>query len=240
MESPLYTKILFYLIVIVTFAFLMSFIKKGVELSGIDRERGARLQLRVMFVTFGWMMLLAIAALLGFFSQFDVIPPRPFFSVIGSVILMVILYRNKTFQEISVHVPLHWIANFQFFRVPIEIFLWLMMLENIIPVQMTFEGFNFDVVPALLGPVIGYLVFKSKKLPMSVASTWNVIGIATVLIIVTIATLSMPSPLRQFMNEPSNTMIGYFPFVWLPGFLVPMAIFMHLVNLKQIAHLKKR
>lgn len=239
MEFPFYTKALFYGLVIIAFAFLMSFMKKGIENAKMDRETGARFQWRVMLVLFGWMMFLAMAALGGFFLNFDALPPRPAITIIGSVIFMVILLRNKTFHQIAVNVPLHWIPNFQFFRVPLETLLWLMMIENIIPVQMTFEGYNFDVVPALLGPVVGYLVFRSNKLPHWVASVWNVFGITMVVTIVVIATLSIPSPIRQFMNEPSNTMIAYFPFIWLPGFLVPMAIFMHLVNLKQIAHHRK-
>jgi hypothetical protein len=47
--------------------------------------------------------------------------------------------------------------------------------------------------------------------------------------IVVIAILSMPTPLRHFHNEPANTFIAYFPYIWLPAFLVQVALFGHLL-----------
>jgi hypothetical protein len=35
------------------------------------------------------------------------------------------------------------------------------------------------------------------------------------------------------MNEPANTVIAYFPFVWLPGFVVPVAYTLHLLSIKK-------
>lgn len=239
MEIPFYIKILFYALVLFCFWFLMSFTKKGVVNSKMDREKGARFQGKLMLGLIGWLMLLAVLALIGFFSNFEALPPRPSFVLISTTIVTVLLLTNKTFHQIAISVPAHETAYFQAFRVPLEIVLWLLFVKHVIPVQMTFEGYNFDVVPALIGPVIGYFVFQKKILPRWVALVWNVVGIATVLIIVTIATLSLPSPIRQFMNEPANTFIAYFPYIWLPGFLVPMALLMHVVNIKQILHLNK-
>lgn len=239
MEVPFYIKILFYGLILFSFWFLMSFTKKGVVNSKMDREKGARFQGRLMMGLIAWLMLLAVAALAGFFMNFEALPPRPAFVLIGTTVVIIFLLTNKTFHQIAIHVPAQSVANYQAFRVPLEIVLWLLFLNDIIPVQMTYEGYNFDVVPALLGPVIGYLVFKKKSLPRWVGLVWNVLGILTVLTIVTIATLSIPSPIRQFMNEPSNTIIAYFPYIWLPGFLVPMALLMHFVNIKQILHLNK-
>ena len=234
MEVSYYIKFLFYALVAICFAFLMAFMKKGILESKMDRESGAGLQGKTMLVLIAWLMLLAMGAIGGFFINFDAFPPRPFFAVLGSAILLVILAKNKTFNKILLPVPKEWIFYFQFFRVPLEVLLWLLFIENIIPVQMTFEGYNFDIVPALIGPILGYFIFKKKILSEKWAIAWNFIGIATVLTIVTIATLSMPTALRAFENEPSNTIIGYFPFIWLPGFLVPMAILMHIVSLKQL------
>jgi len=236
MEIPFYIKLLFYALVLLSFWFLMAFLKKGVEASKMDREKGAKFQGRIMLGLVGWLMLLAVTALAGFFMNFDTLPPRPFFILLLSTIFMVIILRSKTFHEIAVNVPAHWAPFYQAFRVPLEIVLWLLFINEVIPVQMTFEGYNFDVVPALLGPPVAFFIFQKKALPNWVAMAWNIFGITTVMVIVAIATLSMPSPLRQFMNEPANTFIGYFPYIWLPGFLVPMAIFMHIVNIKQIIH----
>ncbi|HEV2479744.1 MAG TPA: hypothetical protein VGS79_08760, partial [Puia sp.] len=45
----------------------------------------------------------------------------------------------------------------------------------------------------------------------------------------------MPTPLRVFFNEPANTLITQFPFIFLPGMLVPLAFSLHFISLRQMA-----
>jgi hypothetical protein len=52
--------------------------------------------------------------------------------------------------------------------------------------------------------------------------------------IVITAILSTPSPWRVFMNEPANYVVTWFPISWLPGFLVPLAYYLHFISLKQM------
>ena len=52
--------------------------------------------------------------------------------------------------------------------------------------------------------------------------------------IVVVAILSAPLPFRQFFNEPANTVIADFPWVWLPGVLVPVAYALHLLSWRQV------
>ncbi|HKQ78896.1 MAG TPA: hypothetical protein VJ810_34675 [Blastocatellia bacterium] len=59
-------------------------------------------------------------------------------------------------------------------------------------------------------------------------------GLALLINIVTIAILSAPTPLRKFFNEPANTFVTYFPFVWLPAFLVQAAWFGHLLVFRRL------
>lgn len=238
MTVPFYIKGLFYILVFIAFVFLMAYMRKGFRNAQIDQNIASRFMQRVFIGLTGWLLVLAVLSSVGFFMNFQNTPPRIFLTVVGSVMLMVLLLSSKKFKLASSHVPLHWIPYFQAFRVPLEITLWMLMLQKFIPIQMTFEGYNFDIVPAILGPIVGYLVFKMKALPKWVAVVWNFTGIGFVLTIVTIAVLSTPSPLRYFENDPANEIIAYFPFVWLPGFLVPAAIFFHIVHLKEL--LKKK
>ena len=52
--------------------------------------------------------------------------------------------------------------------------------------------------------------------------------------IAAIAVLSTPLPFRFFMNEPANTIVFNFPFVWLPVFVVPFAALLHVLSIKKI------
>jgi len=46
--------------------------------------------------------------------------------------------------------------------------------------------------------------------------------------------LSTPMPFRLFMNEPANTFVTHFPYVWLPGIHVWTALFLHVLLLRQL------
>jgi hypothetical protein len=49
-----------------------------------------------------------------------------------------------------------------------------------------------------------------------------------------IAILSMPTSFRYFMNEPANTIVAQFPFIYLPGVLVVLAFAFHVFSLRQL------
>ena len=48
------------------------------------------------------------------------------------------------------------------------------------------------------------------------------------------AILSSPFPLQQFAFDQPNIAILYFPFSWLPTFVVPVVLFCHLASIRQL------
>jgi uncharacterized membrane protein len=98
---------------------------------------------------------------------------------------------------------------------------------------MTFEGRNFDIVTGLLALPVGYLLAKGR-ISGKFAIAFNIIGLVLLLNILVVAVLSMPTPIRYFMNEPANTLVGEFPFILLPGVLVPIAYGLHIFSLSQL------
>ena len=103
---------------------------------------------------------------------------------------------------------------------------------------MTFEGYNFDVLSGVLA-ILAAIIIKKKWRP-GVALTYNIIGLLLLINIVVVAILSMPTPLRYFMNEPANTLVGEFPFIYLPAVLVVIAYSMHIFSLRQWWLLRKK
>src|SRR5206468_12767197 len=59
-------------------------------------------------------------------------------------------------------------------------------------------------------------------------------GIVILLNVVVHAQLSTPSPFRIFVTDPPVTFIGYWPYILLPGFLVPLAWLLHATSLIQL------
>jgi hypothetical protein len=52
--------------------------------------------------------------------------------------------------------------------------------------------------------------------------------------IIAIAVLSTPVPFRRFMDGPANLLPSTFPYVWLPSFLVQVALGSHLLVFRHL------
>ena len=188
-----------------------------------------------------WLSILAALALSGFFQNFDSFPPRLVsMAILPPVILTFVLLFSKPFYKILLHIPPSWLVYVQSFRIVMEIFLWLGFVAGFVPPQMTFEWLNFDIVVGITALMGGYTFFGRGRYRRFEAILWNIFGIVLLFNIVLIALLSAPFAFRVFMNEPANTFVAYFPFIWVPGFIVPFAFAMHLFSLKQLFLNKKR
>ena len=187
-----------------------------------------------------WLSILAALAFLGFFNKFDTLPPRlVLFAILPPVILTFVLLFSKLFYKVLLHIPQSWLVYVQSFRIVMEIFLWLGFIAGFVPPQMTFEWLNFDIIVGITALMGGYTFFGRGRYRRFEAILWNIFGIVLLFNIVLIALLSAPFPFRVFMNEPANTFVAFFPFIWIPGFIVPFAFAMHLFSLKQLILNKK-
>ena len=115
-----------------------------------------------------------------------------------------------------------------------EFILWLLFRYRVIPVQMTFAGGNYDIIIGLTAPVVAYYCFNRRIWSPKAALVWNFIGLGMLLYIMVVSILSTPYSFRYFMNEPANTLPFHFPFVWLPGVVVPFAMLLHLLSIRRL------
>ena len=118
--------------------------------------------------------------------------------VSGAFIAIIWVGLNKKLRPLILEIPPAWIHHLQAFRIGIEFILLGLFLENVIPVQMTFEGYNFDILSGILGPIIAWFCFTRKSWPKSIAIAYNIIGMGLLFTILTIAILSAPFPFRTF------------------------------------------
>ena len=106
------------------------------------------------------------------------------------------------------------------------------------PESMTFEGRNFDILSGLSAPFIAWLVFRKGIGGRKVLIAWNLICLLLVLQVVATGLLSVPSVFQQLSFDQPNVAVLHFPFVWLPGIIVPAVIFGHLLALRQLVFQK--
>jgi len=179
-----------------------------------------------------WLALTAAVAATGYVSDFDRRPP-PLLLVAGiSGLLSTALALSPFGAFLARWLPTSILVGVQVFRVPLELVLHRLSYEGVLPVQMTFAGMNYDIVTGFLAGLVGIWATWHEP-PRLVVSAWNALGIVLLATIVTIAMLSAPTPLRVFPNEPANTIVTSFPFIWLPTFLVQVAWIGHLLVLRR-------
>jgi hypothetical protein len=179
-------------------------------------------------------ILQAALSIKGFFLITDTFPPR-LFLIIGPPLLLILLAftteRGRTFVstiDLKVYTYLHTI------RIGVEIVLLWLFMQKLIPQSMTFEGRNFDILSGITAPLIAYFGFQTNKLNKRVLLGWNVICLILVLQVVITGVLSAPTVFQKFSFDQPNWAVLYFPFVWLPGIVVPIVIFGHLVAIRRL------
>jgi hypothetical protein len=145
----------------------------------------------------------------------------------------VVLALSRAGAALVRELPVAWRVGLQGFRVAVELVLARLHHEGVVPVQMMFEGANFDILTGLSALALAAYGWR-RPIPRALLVGWNVVGTLLLSVIVVIAVLSMPTPFRAFHDGPANAVVADFPFVWLPTVLVPAALFGHVVVFRRV------
>ncbi|CCH53920.1 hypothetical protein BN8_03054 [Fibrisoma limi BUZ 3] len=182
----------------------------------------------------GWLLLTGGLAYRGVFLETSATPPRFVLLVLPPLGLIVTLFSFSRTRQWLDRLPLTTLTYLHSNRLAVELLLYGLFTYRQIPDLMTFEGRNFDILVGLTAPLVGYLAFHRHSMTNRALLVWNLFGLVLLLNIVINAVLSGPSPFQQFAFDQPNVGVLRFPFVWLPGFVVPVALFSHLVAIRQL------
>jgi len=231
---PFYIGALLFLITAIIVSFIIYSVKFALTTMNAEKNKIFKTILVTCLLIFSWLVISALIAFNGTLFDFTTTPPKLLLVLIPPALAIIYISSSKRVNAMIDVIPPEWLIYVQSFRILMELLLWLLFIKQIIPVQMTFEGINYDILTGLSAPLIAYYVFTEGKWPKVTALLWNIAGLLLVTNIFLVAFLSAPTPMRQFFNEPANTIVAYFPFVWIPAFIVPFAYLMHVLSVKQI------
>ena len=179
-----------------------------------------------------WLSTVSALSLAGWTSEWESFPPRvPLLLVIATVTY--VLVSSSQVAKVALMVTPMWLPVLvQTMRIVVEIALWQMHREGNVPVQFTIEGRNFDLFIGLTAPLVA-LGIGRKWIGSKTLVVWNFVGLAFLANAILTAATSSPGP--QHLNWPGEpfTSIATWPLIWLPTFLAPTAIFLHVVSLRQ-------
>ena len=190
-------------------------------------DKPLRAALLTFVVLAAWLAGVAALALAGITLRTDLRPPGGFLTlgpallVVGIVLFTLTRARLRTTLY---RMPLEALLWAQAFRFPVEIVLAMLADAGLLPRLMTFHGSNFDILTALTAPLAAG---AARRGWWRAVIAWNLVGLALVINVVGTAILAFSGPLNVIKVVPPADFAMTFPMVWLPGFLVPVAILLH-------------
>lgn len=198
----------------------------------LPSDLAVRLVLLVAGVVGVWLMFASMLAQSGALAQWDALPPRPMLLPLTALVGIAIVARTTPFARLAIALPLSWPIAAQTFRLFVELLLHAVYAAGDLPVQMTWEGRNLDVITGVTAPLVA--LAATYGAPRWALVAWNVVGLALLVNVVGTAVTSVPGPLHLDWPGAPLTIVATWPFVWLPAFLVPFALFAHVVSLRQL------
>ena len=200
-------------------------------IAGNDRSRWTRHTLIAAVVAAAWMAATGFAAARGLLHF--AAPPTMLIVFPAVLVGAVALALSPVGTRITRALPLAALVGFQGFRVLVELLLHRAYTEGLMPVQMSYAGRNFDIVSGATAIGVAAWLATGHVAPRLVLA-WNVVSAALLANIVIVALLSAPTPMRVFLNEPSNVWITRAPWVWLPTVMVFAAVTGHVMVFRRL------
>jgi len=188
-----------------------------------------------------WLAVTGILSFKGVFQDTATIPPRLMIVIVPAILLIIILMTTKSGKRFTDSIDLKKLTLVHIVRVPVEITLFMLSSHKLIPELMTFAGRNFDILSGITAPIIYLICFKNSQVKNRVLLlVWNFICLGLLLNIVINALLAAPFPFQQFAFDQPNIAILYFPFTWLPCFIVMIVLYSHLAAIRQLTRDKRK
>ena len=188
----------------------------------------ANRSLKVVSILAVWMTIITIAGIGGFYQNFNSIPPRFVLLPAPPLLFCIILPFTKRGRNFIDSLNLSNLTLLHVSRIPVEITLYYLAIAKLIPEVMTFEGLNYDILSGIFGGLMFLFVFRKKWISPKWLLVWNVSGLLLLINIVIIAILSLPAPFQKLAFNQPNIGLAIFPFIWLPGIIVPIVFFSHI------------
>jgi hypothetical protein len=203
----------------------------------IARYENIRLALGVLAALCAWFIYVGVLGYLGVIANTAMFPPGIaliFVPAVAFLVLFIVRGRSSAGAHLALAFPLWVLIGMQAFRVGVELFIHQLWIEGLVPKMLTFAGANVDIYIGASAFVIAWLTMRGRS-GQRLALLWNVLGLLSLVNVLARAVLTAPGPLNLIHVEVPNRMIGRFPFMFIPGFFVPLAVVLHVLAIRSIA-----
>lgn len=186
---------------------------------------------------------LAVTGILSFkevFQNTSTIPPRLMIGIVPAIVAIILLLATRSGRRFTDSLNLKKLTLVHIVRIPVEITLFFLSTHKLIPELMTFAGRNLDILSGITAPIMYLVCFRGSSIRhRKLLLIWNFICLGLLMNIVINAILAAPFPFQQFAFDQPNIAVLYFPFTWLPFFIVMIVLYSHLAAIRQLISNRK-
>lgn len=150
----------------------------------------------------------------------------------------IFMFRNRRASWLTT-IPPHWLVFYQSFRILIESLFVGSVAQGVLHKNVTVEGYNYDMFYGISAIIVGGLFFK-RIISYKVVLYWNYMGLMVIAFIIFLFNATIYAP--QFFGDdvlPMPIEFANYPYVLVAGFLMPSAVFVHVLSIAQYYKFEK-
>ncbi len=183
----------------------------------------------------GWFFVAAATSIAGFYRPSSG-PPTIQYGILTPIVIGVLAFLTLPLvRRIVASVPSTWLVGVQFYRALGVIFVVLYAGRHLPGIFALPAGVG-DTLVGVLAPFVAVSLARSPEKSASRVRLWNLLGIADLVIAVTLGFLTSPSPLQMAAFDRPSGLIAMFPLSLIPVFAVPLSILLHIASLQKLRH----
>ncbi|HZU29746.1 MAG TPA: hypothetical protein VFB79_01450 [Candidatus Angelobacter sp.] len=181
----------------------------------------------------GWFIAAAVSSIAGLYRPSSG-PPTIQYGLLTPIFIGVLAFSIfPSLQRIVASVPSTWLVGVQFYRVLGVIFVVLYAGRHLPGIFALPAGLG-DSLVGVLAPFVAAGYAHSPKKSARRVRLWNLLGIADLVIAITLGFLTSPSPLQMAAFDRPSGLITMFPLSLIPVFAVPLSILLHFASLQRL------
>lgn len=167
----------------------------------------------------------------GFLTDFS-LPPRFLFCLVLPAFLFtgIFLAKNRK-KDWIMAIPEEWLTYIQSFRILVEILFVYSVAAGVLHPLVTIEGYNFDMVFGTSAIAMWIFTYKIKLFSKQLLILWNYLGIAVLASVIFLFVSAVYFPIIWGETEMMPKAFATEPYVLVAGFLMPSAIFFHILSI---------
>ncbi len=207
----------------------------GLGRSGCAAPIRRSLLVRIGALLATWFLAVTAAAAAG--AWLDPGAPRALGYLIPAVALSLVLWRAGWLQAAVQALSPSAIPWLQTLRIGGGLTLFAAWASGFAPWSWAATAGAGDILVGLGAGAVAAFLGTGLAWSRTAAIAWNVFGLVDIAHTLVRGLLAAPGPQQRIFETPPNLVPMVFPFIYLPAFIVPLTILLHILSLRQLGRM---